>query len=50
MKIGWKNIIGIERYCTFLIAAHFHYAAELPSLPLVKDIICLLSDISLPFY
>lgn len=49
MKAGWKNIAGIERYCTFLIAAHFHYAAEVPKLSLVKYIICLLPDINRSF-
>lgn len=49
MKAGWKNITGIERYCTFLIAAYFHYAAEAPKLSLIKYIICLLPDINLPF-
>lgn len=28
MKTDWKNIAVIERYCTFLIAARFCYAAE----------------------
>lgn len=49
MKAGWKNIIGIERYCTFLMLHIFIMLLKYPNLSLLKSIIYLLPNVSLSF-